>query len=433
MKFKPHDLLRAGRSSIGRQALAYMAFSAVTGVLTAATTALLARELSTEGFGAFALSKSLLLLVASIFEFGIFFPAARLTALSEGGLERRKWLGTILIAYVPLGLLYVATISVLSLGVDSVFNVDAGHALLVTAPLGFAYPFTLVVVSISNGTGRAYLQPLMSAVAGAIVLAGIAALLVTTSEALSLTEVLALRGAAFMVGGITIAVLIRPIFSGFRSRWLKIWTETRSWGMKAYAGRLVAIGTYNLDVLLVGALSDPAQLASYGLALAGASLIGLPAIAMATALFPRMTRHGHLDHRPIVGLLVWGMLATAVGSALAALIIPKYLNPELADAAVLLIPLGLAATAGTVCTVLSTYLNARAAGKELRNTSVILLASNLVLSVPLIALFDAMGAAVASFLSMLVTSVSYFYYVRRLGPPTSDLMQSGGGKGSESS
>ena len=421
MKFKPHDLLRAGRSSIGRQALAYMAFSAVAGLLTATITALLARELSTEEFGAFALSKSLLLLVASIFEFGIFFPAARLTALSNDGPERRKWLGAILVTYIPFGLLYVATIAVLSLGVNSVFNVDAGHALLVPAPLVSAYPFVLVVVSNSNGTGRAYLQPLMSTIAGAIVLAGIAFILVGADEALSLTQVLALRGAAFLVGGVTIAILIKPIFSGFRSRWTKIWSETKSWGMKAYAGRLVAIGTYNLDVLLVGAIADPQQLASYGLALAGASLIGLPAVAMATALFPRMTQHGRLDHRPILGLLVWGILATAVGSAFAAFVIPKYLNPDLASASGLLIPLGLAATAGTVCTVLSTYLNARAAGNELRNTSIILFASNMALTLPFTILFGAMGAAIASLLSMLITSASYFYYVRRLGPPRPNL------------
>ncbi|HMY27102.1 MAG TPA: hypothetical protein PLJ59_12330, partial [Solirubrobacterales bacterium] len=272
MKSKLQELLRAGRSGIGRQTLAFLAFSAVGSLLTAAITALLVRELSTDDFGAFTLSKSLLLLVASIFEFGIFYPAARLTALSETKVEQRKWMGAMLIAYIPFGAVYVATIMFLSMFVDSVFNVNASHALLVSAPFAFAYPFVLVVESIGRGTGRAYLPPLMSAIAGVIMLAGLAAF-IFIEDSLPLGFVLALRGGSFIAGGVAVALLVRPLFADLRSRWNRMWSETRSWGAKVYVGSLLAMATYNLDVLIVGALADTQQVASYGLAVAGASLI----------------------------------------------------------------------------------------------------------------------------------------------------------------
>ena len=424
MKSKLQELLRAGRSGIGRQTLAFLAFSVVGSGLTAVITALLVRELSTDEFGAFTLSKSLLLLVASIFEFGIFYPAARLTALSETKVEQRKWMGAMMVAYLPFGAVYIGTIMFLSMFVDSVFSVNAGHALLVSAPFAFAYPFVLVVESMGRGTGRAYLPPLMSTVAGVIMLAGLAAFILYEDD-LPLGFVLALRGGSFIVGGIAVAVLVKPLFTELRARWLRMWTETRSWGAKVYISSLLAMATYNVDVLIVGALADPQQLASYGLAVAGASLIGLPAIALATALYSRMARTDKLDRRPVELLILWGISATVIGAVFAAFVIPRYLNPELEDAAILVIPLGLAATVGSINTLISFFLSARASGNEMRNAALVLFISNLALTPVLVLGFDAMGAAVASFLSMTAMLLSYLYSLRHLGPPGSDPGLSG--------
>ena len=87
----------------------------------------------------------------------------------------------------------------------------------------------------------------------------------------------------------------------------------------------------------------------------------------------------------------------------------------------------LAATVGTACTLISTYLNARAAGRELRNANLALFISNLVLGFPLIIAFGAMGAAVASLISMLVILSIYVIYVRRLeGPGSGEQVRSAG-------
>lgn len=199
-----------------------------------------------------------------------------------------------------------------------------------------------------------------------------------------------------------------------------MWSETRSWGAKVYVGSLLAMATYNLDVLIVGALADTQQVASYGLAVAGASLIGLPAIALATALYSRMARLDKLDRRPVELLVLWGMTATVVGAVFAAIVIPKYLNPELEEAAILVIPLGLAATVGSINTLISFYLSARASGSEMRNAALVLFISNITLTPLLVLGFDAMGAAVGSLLSMTLMLISYIYFLRHLGPPGSE-------------
>lgn len=412
MRSRLSSILQASRSQIGRQTMLYLAFSATASLSTVAVTVVLARDLSTEGFAGFTLAKSLLLIAASIFEFGIFFPAARLTALAEEDEERRKWLGTILIAYIPMGLSFSVCIALISLGIDSILNVGIGTALLVTAPLGIAYPFSLVALSISKGTGKAYIQPLLGTIAGAIFFCG--AVVASVAGVLTLTISLALKGAGLIVAGGIIALMLRPIFSEVKRRLGVIWRETRRWGMNAYFGRLLAVGSYNIDVLILGALANAQQVGSYGLATSGANLIGLPAIALATALFRRMAQQQVLDRRPIVILVSWGLSATVVGFALASFIIPRYLNAKLDEAVILVIPLGLTATVGAVCTLMGIYLNARAAGREVRNVSVALLVSNLVFSPALILLFGAKGAALASLISMLITLLAYIHYVRKL-------------------
>ncbi len=376
-------------------------------------TAVVAAELSTAAFAAFTLSKSILLFVAAFFEFGIFFPGARLTALADSTAERRRWLGALLLAYVPLGVMFSATMAAVSLVVDSIFTVEAGTALLITAPLSIAYPFGLVALAISQGIGRPYLQPLMTLAAAGLTLVGLWMILDVTNHDLNLTLVLALRAVSLLLAAALLAYLIRPIFSQLRARWRRIWSETRRWGLQAYAGRLLSVGTYNTDVLILGAFADSRQLAAYGLTVAGASLIRLPAIGLGTALYGRMTRSGALDRRAFAPVVVWGVLATLV-AAIAAGPIVDQLNPDLSEVRSLIIPLGLAATAAGVTSILNAYLNARAAGRALRNTSVILLVANLLLNPALIIPFGALGAAFASLLAVLANLAGYIYYVRRI-------------------
>jgi O-antigen/teichoic acid export membrane protein len=412
------QIRRHRRSSVGRHTLVFFVLSVAGAGVTAVVTGLLAAELSTAAFGAFTLSKSLLLFVASIFEFGIFFPGARLTALADSSLERRRWLGALLLAYVPLGVMFSLTMAGVSFSVDSIFNVDAGTALLITAPLSIAYPFGLVALAISQGVGRPYLQPLMMLAAALMTLAGLWVILDLTDHALNLTLVLGVRGLSLVLAAAIIAYLVRPIFSEIRIRWQRMWSETRRWGLQAYLGRLLSVGTYNTDVLILGAFADSRQLAAYGLAVAGASLIRLPAIGLGTALYSRMTRTRALDRRAFAPVVAWGLLATAIG-AVAAEPVVNQLNPELSEVASLIVPLGLAATAAGVTSILNAYLNARAAGRALRNTSVILLTANVLLNPTLIIPFGALGAAFASLVATLVNLGGYVYYVRRVtGGPT---------------
>lgn len=56
----------------------------------------------------------------------------------------------------------------------------------------------------------------------------------------------------------------------------------------------------------------------------------------------------------------------------------------------------------------------------MKNAALVLFISNVTLTPLLVTVFDAMGAAVASFLSMTAMLISYVRSLRNLGPPGSD-------------
>ena len=85
--------------------------------------------------------------------------------------------------------------------------------------------------------------------------------------------------------------------------------QARDYGFHVYVGRILSIGTFDMDVLLVGAWATTEEVGYYALAVAIAGGAGLPVIALATALFARMAVEARIDRR-------WLILSTAVGAAL---------------------------------------------------------------------------------------------------------------------
>ena len=141
----PGLLRRSLRSSALRQTAIYAGSSALAGLLISVSNAVLARHLSSSAFGSFSFGVSFLKFTALFFEFGLFYPIARIASLSKGA-DGRRVSGAALITFAPVGLAYCLTAALFSFGVDSIFNVHAGTAILLTAPLAFVWPFRMLAV-----------------------------------------------------------------------------------------------------------------------------------------------------------------------------------------------------------------------------------------------------------------------------------------------
>lgn len=398
------------RSRTAWQAAGFAGAGLLANVLGVVATALLTRNLTTAEFGSYSFAVSLLFFVALFFEFGIISPAARLAALSPAH-ERREIVGSAFLLYLPIGAAFSAMIFGLSFGVDSWFHVNAGHALRIAALPAIAFPFVLVLQRLALGVDRLHVASVSTPLAQLLIVALLAITL--TAANLSTATAVALRSIAVLLATLAAALWLRPIFRTAR-RWMpELVRQTREWGFHVFVGRLLSIGTYNMDVLMLGIWTNSRTVGFYSLAGSLAAASGLPVTAMATALFTRMAHAPAIERR-------WLTVAVSVGatSALAAWLLAEpairiLFSSRYVPAAVLVLPLALAQFVRGITAVFVNFMSAHARGREMRNAGFILTGSNLLFNFALIPPFGARGAAWASLLALLLNLMGYVVYYRR--------------------
>jgi O-antigen/teichoic acid export membrane protein len=398
------------RARIFLQSAVYTVSNVLVSLLGMLSTAILARAFGPTDFGRYAFLVAFITFASIFFEFGVFLPAARLAASREGD-EQRSVLGAALLAFIPIGLAFSIVVFVLSYVVDVGFHEQAGHALRVVAPLALAYPFLQVTLQLSQGIDRLHTSSITTVIAqGVFVLFVLGAASLTS---LTVYLALVLRAVAFLLAGGVFVVWIRPLFRDCR-RYIKLLLrETRAYGFSVYIGRVLGIGTYNMDVLMLAAFTDARTVGFYTLAGAIAYASGLPVVGMANALFARMTKANQIDRRWIVAAWGIGAVAVLLALGLARPFVEIVFSPRYRPVVALVLPLALAQMVRGVTTIYNMYLSAHARGGALRNAAGVLTVSNVIFNFALIPPFGAMGAAWASFFALVLNLIAHVIYYRR--------------------
>ncbi len=410
-RLSPRRLVRAARSPTFVQTLVFSGSSIVVSLLAAVTKALLARHLSTDAFGSFSFATSTLLFVALFFEFGLFLPAARLAARSDAR-ARREIAGASLAVYAPVGIGFAASVFALSFVVDDVFNVHAGSPLRLVAPLAVVYPFGLVAMWLAQGSNRLHVYSISAAVgqlAFALALGGV----IVAGAPLHVGAALVLQSLGMIAGCVLAVVWLRPVWRRTGALAATLVRDARAFGFSVYVGRLLSTGTYNMDVLMLGAWTDAETVGFYALAGAIAAASGLPVIGMAQTLFPRMVEAAAINARWLRVAWVVGLASAAAVSLLSEPFVRTIFSDAYAPATALIPPLALAQVVRGVTSVYNQYLSAQAAGRDLRNAALVLTASNIVLNFALIPSFGAQGAAWASLVALVANLLAHVYFYRR--------------------
>jgi O-antigen/teichoic acid export membrane protein len=230
---------------------------------------------------------------------------------------------------------------------------------------------------------------------------------------LSITLGLWLRAGSIAVGSLILIVWLHPRLVDLRARLRQLLRETREYGFAIYIGRLLSTGTYNMDVLMLGALTNAEAVALYTLAAAVARISLLPVVGATAALFPRMAREARIDPRWVQLSAACGIAGVIVLAIAGEFLIELVFSSRYVDAAQYLVPLALAEACRGVTMVYNTYLSAQAQGKALRDAGIILTGSNLILNFALIPPFGAAGAAWASFAALVANLIAHLVYYRR--------------------
>jgi O-antigen/teichoic acid export membrane protein len=403
---------RIARARPAQQTAMFVAANLLGNGLAVVSTALLTRNLATAEFGSYSFATSFLLFVAIFFEFGLFVPAARLAALSDPD-TRRDIVGAALFAYVPVGAAFSVTIFVLSFWVDDWFHVQTGHALRIVAPIAIGVPFvSLILQQLAQGVDRLHVASLATVLAQ-LLFVMLLGLWLGAYGSLSNSSALVLRAFAFLITVLAAGLWLRPTFGAVQGWIRKFIRQAREWGFQLFVGRVLSIGTYNMDVLMLGIWADSRSVGFYVLAGSLAAVSGLPVAGMAAALFPRMARAKVIARDWLAVSIIVGTLSSTAAWLLAEPVIRVLFSARYVQAADLVLPLALAQLVRGVTGIFNTFLSGHGRGKDLRNAGFVLTGSNIALNFALIPPFGAQGAAWASVLALVANFVAHVVFYRR--------------------
>jgi O-antigen/teichoic acid export membrane protein len=399
-------------SRLVTQSAVFTIAGALVLVLGAVGKAILANQMPPAAFGEFAFCTSFLLFAALFFEFGLFTPAARRIARAGRG-ERSELIGASLLLFMPVGALFCIVMFGLSFTVEPVFGIDAGGALRVVSPLAFAYAFSAAAAQIAQGADRIGSYS-VAGLGGQVVF--VVALLITSlvMGRMTVTAALIINTGGLLITVAWFAAALRPRIRNARAHVRAIVHDTRTWGLHLYIGRVLSVGTYNMDVLMVAAFTDSRQVGFYVLATAIAYASGLPTQGLAAATFARMSRSSKLESRWLMTAWASGAVGVVVIVVLAAPLVDLVFSASYHSVAALAIPLAMAVAVRGATSMYNTFLSSQGLGKELRNCGLVLTISNVVLNFALIPPFGATGAAWASLAALLANYRAHVHYYRRL-------------------
>jgi O-antigen/teichoic acid export membrane protein len=398
-------------SRLFTQSVAFTLASVLTLALSAVGKAVLASQMAPDAFGRYAFCTSFLVFTALFFEFGLFTPAARRIARADPG-DRPAVIGAALSLFVPVGGIFCLAVFAMSFAVEPAFGIDAGEPLRVTSALAFTYAFSVAAAQIAQGADRVGAYSMAGGAGQAAYLGGLLVVLATLGH-VGVGAALVINGGGLLVMMATFVVILRPRRSDTGRHLRAIVRDARRWGIQLYIGRVLSVGTYNMDVLMVAAFTNARQTGFYALATALAAAAGIPVQGLAAASFGRMSRGQPIERRWLLIAWTFGAAGILGMALLAPLVVDLALSPAYHRVAVLTIPLAMAGAVRGVTGIYNTYLSARGRGRQLRNCGLVLTASNVVLNFGLIPPFGAMGAAWASVAALVFNYLAHLHYYRQ--------------------
>jgi O-antigen/teichoic acid export membrane protein len=397
---------------IVRESAAFTASALGVSTLSAIATIVVARHLTTADFGAYAFCLQFLLLAGLVFELGLSLPSAREAAAAKSSREKRIVAGAALRIFAPVAILFgIFTLTAAGF-VDSLFNVEASSALMLVAPLAFVYPASQFILRYAQGASRIVTYSVVSAIGQAVALA-LAFAVMALPATRSASGALLARSAGLGLGWLLFALALKPALRGVRFRAKRILEGQRRYGLHAYVGLVLSMGTYSMDVLMLGAFRGAVSVALYALAGQIATTAGQPVTSLAAAVFSPSAHRSSIDRSWLLASVVLGSLSVAALVTLGRSLVAVVFSARYIGAATLLLPLALAQLLRGVTSIYNSFLAAHTRGKELRNTGIVLTVSNVAFNVALIPTFGAVGAAWASFFALGANLLAHIFWYRR--------------------
>jgi O-antigen/teichoic acid export membrane protein len=375
------------------------------------------RLLGAERFGEFAFIQSLLVYLGILFEFGISIATCRLLTLSDDQMQQTRLCGAWLIMFLPIVIVYTMVIALSAPWVETIFQLEIRRTLLLCALPAVGLPLQTALRDILQGRAEVFLLALLNVAPWVSFLIALGWLSFNQRPSLNLVA-LSYFTSVFLTT-IIIILALKPQFKGLKIQIRCILSETRSFGFRAFCSRVIAVGTFQLDLPMIAYFTrDTTSVGFYGLAKGIAAPISMLSRSLATVWFPRFATSTELPSQ-LIRANVMGLGAASICLFILAQPLISFLfPPDYAGVLPLLYIWAAVAFIQGAYQLPHAFLRAQGQGHVLQQMAILFAIANIVLNLLLISSLGAIGASLASGAAYSIWLILCIIYYKRITGPS---------------
>lgn len=364
--------------------------------------------LSIDEFGQYTFFIAVIYFLLPFFTFGVFESNSRLLAFQEDKIEKRKYFGVTFISAIILSIPLFLFLLLFALFADNIFKVDIAFLLKQNFYLiGFLILQSFLLLSL-RGAGKIKILSLYTFSPRFFYIVLLGFLIFFGNYSLSNTIYSLFAGLIFST--IIILFILKPLFGELKQKFINIYRETKKYGIHLYLSNIMSETLSHADKILISYFLNSESMAYYGLAYMLTFPLSHFSKSLATTLYSKFANENLIHPKIIKSNLLFISITVFVFILFREFIIVNLFSEKYMPAVNLMLPLALAFGFSGLSKPYTHYLMVKGFGKIVRNISITVPVSNILLNLILIPEFGINGAAWAAFFSYGLDLALYWYY-----------------------
>ena len=372
---------------------------------------LLAKEMGAQQFGIYSFALATISFVAIFFEFGYFASGARLLAQNHDKVYEKELIAALLVIAGIIAMGFVITIFALSFVVDYIFADKIGNILRIASVVSFSFILPFFMELVLKGSNHIECLSLFHFVWKVLFIVAIMVLW-ATQQLTPLYTVFSFSGSA-IVAFLLIFIYLRPKFHSFRKAIKQIHAENIRYGIHLYFGRVLDVSTYQLDRLMIAFFVNATEMGFYSLAMAMANPLNTFSVALSSSKFKGFSNHLAISKKVLLMNTAWILTGIFGIFVLGYMIVYFVLGTDFTNVYPILIILSIAVAFQAGYKPFNAWLGSNGEGRYLKKKSFYTAFANIFLNIVLIPIWGAIGAAIASLISMAISYWLHIFFYRK--------------------
>lgn len=368
--------------------------------------------LSLNEFGMYNLFINTILFAGVFFSLGLFESTSRLIAVEPDKKDARRLFGTSLILTLLLGFALNLLVLILSFFFDRIFEVNIGFLLTMLWPLVFVVLLQNLLQITLRGFNYAGLLSLLTMAPRFCYL--LVLLTLIHAGIYTLPNALLSYLISILIITVLISVLIRPRFFQLTEGYRSIYREIKNFGLYLYFANMFSSLSLHADKLILAYFLDARQLAYYSLAYTLTAPLQYFSQALTTSAYKNFAHYQRIPKRHLAINTLVALSSAVVLIVLSEFIIIHLFSEEFAPSIPVFIVLTIAFAVSALSVPYTMFFKAQGRGKAIRNITMIVQITLLLLTIFLVPWIGIIGAAVAALTSYLLDYILYWILYRRI-------------------